>query len=92
MDIWRGPEGGDPLVSVTIMTTEPNAEMRELHDRMPVILEPKDFGVWLDRNTSTQDAHRLLRPATDGTLTHYPVSREVNSPKNDRAELIERAV
>jgi putative SOS response-associated peptidase YedK len=73
--------------SFAIMTTTPNAEMDELHDRMPVILEEQDWPVWL---AEAEGDHRaLLRPAPDGTLRTWPVDRRVGSPRNNGPELLE---
>jgi putative SOS response-associated peptidase YedK len=60
--------------------------MTELHDRMPVILEPEDWSAWLGEVEG--DAATLLRPAGDDVLKVWPVSRQVNSPRNNGAELL----
>ena len=73
--------------SFVIMTTAPNAEMAELHDRMPVILEAADWPVWLGENEGDHVA--LLRPAPDGLLRVWPVDRRVGSPRNNGPELPE---
>ena len=58
-----------------------------VHDRMPVIVQPKDYQRWLDpENEDLADA--LATPPSDGMIA-YPVSRRVNSPQNDDARLIE---
>lgn len=83
-------EGGRPVRSFTIITTEANALMSRLHDRMPVILEAKDFDRWLD--PAYQDLTSLkamLAPADDESLRMMPVSKHVNSPKNDDPRCIE---
>ncbi len=91
MDVWRSEDGARRLVSASIVTTDPNAEMAPLHDRMPVILEPDEFASWLDRDTEPDDAAALLDPAPDGLLAHRPVDRRVNSVANDGPELIAEA-
>jgi putative SOS response-associated peptidase YedK len=70
-----------------IMTTTPNAEMAELHDRMPVILEQQDWPTWLGETEG--DATMLMRPAPDGLLRAWPVDRRVGSPRNNGPELLE---
>ena len=70
----------------TILTTTPNAEMAELHDRMPVILEQQDWPVWLGEEG---EYAALLRPAADGLLRVWPVDRRVGSPRNNGPELLE---
>ena len=85
---WNNP-AGERIESFTILTTSPNELMRELHDRMPVILEPEEFEQWLD--PATQDASALtplLDPAPEGILSFHPVSTRVNKPQNDDASLI----
>jgi putative SOS response-associated peptidase YedK len=60
--------------------------MAELHDRMPVILEPGDWPAWLGE--TEDDPASLLHPARHGTLRTWPVDRRVGSPRNNGAELI----
>ena len=67
-----------------IVTTEANAPMRAVHDRMPVILAPEDWAVWLEAD----DPLALLRPAPDDLLRFWPVSKAVNSPRNNGPELL----
>jgi putative SOS response-associated peptidase YedK len=89
-DRWRGPEDR-PVESCTIVTTGPNDLVATLHDRMPVILAPRDFGLWLDPEVGDSDRLRpLLRPYPAAAMTMYPVSRRVNDPANDDASLLDR--
>jgi putative SOS response-associated peptidase YedK len=86
---WRGPEAG-PLETFTILTTSPNDLLRPLHDRMPVILDRRDFAAWLD--PANRDAARLqslLVPAPDAGWEAVPVSRAVNSADHDEPDCIE---
>jgi putative SOS response-associated peptidase YedK len=73
--------------SFTILTTTPNAEMAELHDRMPVILEQQNWPVWLGEAEAEYAA--LLHPAPDRLLRVWPVDRRVGSPRNNGPELLE---
>ena len=91
MDVWRSDDGRERLVSCTILTTAPNAEMAPLHDRMPVLLHLDDFDLWLDRSASPDDAQELLEPAPDGDLEAFAVSSAVNRVGNDGPGLIEPA-
>ena len=68
----------------TVLTTNPNATIAPLHDRMPVILEPIDVATWLRHGSPA-----LLHPAPDGTLLTTPVSRRVNSVRNDDPACLE---
>ena len=88
-DHWRGPDDVE-IESYTILTTNPNELMRSLHNRMPVILGPDDYELWLD--PAVQDVERLsglLRPYVPDELTAYRVSTHVNSPKNDDPSCIQ---
>ncbi len=75
------------LHTFTILTTEANAEMRAVHDRMPVVLEPAVWPGWLDEDAG--DLKFAKRPERDGTLRLRPVSRDVNSPRNSLPDLME---
>ncbi|MBT2583534.1 SOS response-associated peptidase [Planococcus sp. ISL-109] len=85
---WTAPDG-ELIHSCTILTTQPNALMADIHDRMPVILSKQAEGVWLD--PAVQDPHvlqELIKPYDAEELQAYPASEAVNSPKNNGAELI----
>jgi putative SOS response-associated peptidase YedK len=86
---WRSPDG-EVVRTFAIITTSANREMSVLHPRMPLVLEPSGWRLWLGEETG--DATDLLRPAPDGTLTAWPVSPRVNSPRNNDASLIEPTV
>ncbi len=80
---WRG-EGGDEIQSFTIIVTAANPCLAPIHDRMPVILERADYGLWLeDGPEATTEAQALLRASPDEAVTAYPVSSHVNNPRND---------
>lgn len=81
---WLPRDGGAPVDSCTIITTAPNELLRELHDRMPVILPPAAFEVWLrPEPLAAPRLEELLRPHPDAEMEAFPVSRRVNSPAND---------
>jgi len=82
-----GGGGQDEVVETfTIVTTEPNDVVGDLHHRMAVILDPTEEETWLTAETDT--ARELLDPY-DGPMRSYPVSTAVNSPSNDSPALIE---
>lgn len=83
--LWeRWTKGSEPIDSCTILTTEANEVMRPIHDRMPVILDPQDYGLWLDPRVVSEETLRpLLAPAPSGDIIAFPVSKRVNSPAND---------
>ena len=87
-EYWEGPQG-DALETCTILTTEPSELVRPVHDRMPVILDPRDWDLWLD--PGVQDPARLqplLHPYPAENMTAFPVSQAVNNPANDREECV----
>ncbi|MBD1831417.1 SOS response-associated peptidase [Cyanobacteria bacterium FACHB-472] len=89
--LWEHWKSGDGEVidSCTILTTEPNDLMRPVHNRMPVIIEPKDYDLWLDTEVKKPELLQpLLRSYSAEEMTAYPVSTKVNKPVNDSAELI----
>jgi putative SOS response-associated peptidase YedK len=83
------PDPETRLRTCTIITTEAGPDMVAVHNRMPVILEHETYDSWLDRRNHDTDAlRRLLLPAAAGTLLHYPISTEVNSPRHDGPQLL----
>jgi putative SOS response-associated peptidase YedK len=87
-DEWHSPDGGS-LRSATIITTDPNELMATIHNRMPVILNPRDYAKWLDPTPQTPaNLQPLLQPFPADMMSAYPVSTLVNSPGTDRAELV----
>ena len=84
---WRGLDG-ETLRSFAILTTSANATMHTLHDRMPVILEEEHWPVWLGERAG--DTTGLMRPANDGLLRLWAVSRAVNSVRNNGPDLLDR--
>lgn len=87
-DEWSQPDG-DRLLSFTIITTGPNELMKPIHDRMPVILNQRDEGMWLDPQLTDSDRLLpLLKPYPSDQMETYEVSTIVNSPKNDVPECV----
>lgn len=83
-DKWA-PEIGEPVETFTIITTQANKLVSEVHPRMPVIIAPADYHRWL--TAPDQRAKRLLVPYTSG-MTIAPVSDRVNNIKDDDVGLI----
>ena len=84
---WRDP-AGEIRRTFTIATTAANGFMSRIHDRMPVILEPDAWSIWLDEEPD--DPTALLRPAAENVLRSWPVSRDVNSPRHNRPDLFDQ--
>lgn len=86
---WEGDAGRSVIESCTILTIAANPDLEKLHDRMPVLLEPDDFDLWLDPDVRRPEQLRpLLRPAPPGTLTLRPVSRYVNQAAHEGPECL----
>jgi putative SOS response-associated peptidase YedK len=87
-DEWRDRATGETLKSCTMIITEPNEFVAEVHDRMPALLAERDFEPWLNGSAGVQ----LLKPAANDLLQRWPVSRRVNSSRApaDDPTLIDR--
>jgi putative SOS response-associated peptidase YedK len=87
-DSWNSPDGS-LIKTCTIITTEPNELVSIIHNRMPVILHPRDYAKWLDTSPQTPDSLKpLIKPFPAEEMTAYPVSTLVNKPGNDTPELV----
>jgi len=86
-DEWKNRETGELLKSCAMIITGPNEFVAEVHDRMPVLLQPDQFDHWLSRNMTVEK----LKPAPNDYLQRWAVSKRVNSSKADKddATLIE---
>jgi len=87
-DHWEGD--GEGFDSCSIIVTSANRTMRTIHDRMPVILEPSFYNVWLNPAHEHQAQLQALLVPYSGRLTVYPVSRRVNNPTNDDPACVEQ--
>lgn len=88
-DRWDKGEG-TALETFTILTTEPNRLVAEVHQRMPVILRPADFDLWLDPvQEVSKELDELTRPFPAEEMDGYPVSTYVNNPANDSPRCVE---
>jgi putative SOS response-associated peptidase YedK len=90
-EVWRHPDDPDaePLRSCVIVTTAANELMAPIHDRMPVVLAPEDWDLWLDPETDPARARRLLVPAPAEWFVAYPVGSKVNNVANDSPDLLD---
>ena len=85
---WQAPEGGE-LHTCTILTCPPNDLVKDYHNRMPVMLGDKTRWAWLEEDQDENVLLDLLTPYPAEEMKCYPVSRAVNSPENDRPEVLE---
>jgi len=86
---WEGPEG--PVLTFAILTTAANELMRPIHDRMPVIVQPEDYGTWLDPGvTDPQLVRQLAGEYPPAAMEVYPVGRAVGNPRAQGPGLVAR--
>jgi len=84
-ETWTAPDGG-VLETYALITTDANETVAPVHDRMPVILAPSQFGDWIAATPSA--ALPMMRPSPNEWLRWFPVSKRVNSARNDDASLV----
>jgi putative SOS response-associated peptidase YedK len=87
-EYWSGADGSE-IESCTIMTTEPNELVRPIHNRMPVIVSPQDYELWLDPDAPLPAVQSILGPFSAELMTATPISTRVNSPRYDDATIIQ---
>ncbi len=86
---WQDANGNE-IDSCSILVKAANQQVSRIHDRMPVIVSPKSFDLWLDiHKQKPQPIETLLAAQQAPDLAIYPVGRAVNSPKNDSPDLLE---
>lgn len=84
-ELWEDAEG-KPLYTFSVITTEANSMMLELHHRMPVIIDISKKKMWLS-SESTDELYSLMKPYSSDLMKTYPISKLVNSPVNDKVEI-----
>jgi putative SOS response-associated peptidase YedK len=87
-DEWQDRSSGETIKSCTMIITEPNNFVAEVHDRMPVLLSQDQFEPWLRGEAGLE----VLKPAADDLLQRWPVSKRVNSSRapDDDPTLIDK--
>jgi putative SOS response-associated peptidase YedK len=90
-ETWLGPNG-EELETATIVTTRANRMLADIHERMPVIVPPEAFDLWLDcKNVDAETAAAaVVAPAAEDLLEAYEVSSAVNRAANEGPQLLER--
>ena len=86
-EFWQGADGSE-LETCTILTTDPNELMESIHNRMPVIIAPEDYAMWLGRGVDDtpqelDQLQHLLRAYPATAMQAVPVITYVNSPFNE---------
>lgn len=88
--LWeRNDKLDEPVESFTIVVGNAAPDIAHVHDREPAIIGPEDYDRWLDPDTSQDDLLALVQSPCPGPFGVRKVSRRVNSPKNDDADLVE---
>jgi putative SOS response-associated peptidase YedK len=82
-DRWKNKETDERITSCAMIITEPNDFVAEVHDRMPVLLEPGQFDHWLTASMGIED----LKPAPNDYLRRWAVSKRVSSSKSDKNDV-----
>jgi len=86
---WQTPEG-ETLESTALMTTQANADLSSVHDRMPLIVDASAYQTWLDPlDAGESSLMPLLKPAPEGVFVANAVGRAVNNPRYDRPDCID---
>ncbi len=83
---WKG--NSKTLNTFTIITTQANRQLEPVHHRMPVILSPESYETWTSNASKPDILKNLLKPLPEGILEYFPVSKTVNSPKNDSEDCL----
>lgn len=88
-EYWR-PEGEEEgVVSFAVLTTDPNATLAPIHDRMPVIIPPNQWRAWLSNETPAPKVKDLMRSYPSEEIEAWRVSRRVNDARNDSPAVLE---
>lgn len=89
-DRWSGQDG-EVIESCTILTTEANEVVTPVHDRMPVILHPDTYELWLNADSRNAGSLKeLLQPFPESEMICYPVSAQINNPQAQGGNLVAR--
>jgi len=90
-EYWYDNTIGQTILSCALLTTQPNKKIETIHDRMPVILENKDWDTWLNLNSSYTELNKLYTPLSSNNVNITEVNDLVNSVKNDSIECIQKS-
>lgn len=82
---YKAPDGSE-LLTCALLTTAANGDMAAIHDRMPVIISPADYALWLDADAGRKAVASLLRPGTEGFFSRRAVGRAVSDARREGPE------
>jgi len=83
---WKEPRSGEWIRTFAVITTDANRLVAEIHDRMPLILAPKDYVRWLGEEPDPRD---LMKPFPSEPMRMWPISTRVNKPENDDSSIVD---
>ena len=87
--IWTNwDKDGSPVCSYSILTTQANTSLTQIYERMPVIIEPSNYILWLASETDDRTLRDLFKPFSVDKITAYQISKDINSYKNDHEDLL----
>ncbi|MCY3885369.1 MAG: SOS response-associated peptidase [Gammaproteobacteria bacterium] len=88
--LWESWEKeGEPLETFTLITTQASPDLSKIHRRQPAIIEPNNYDLWLDPNTSSSSLQSLIQEPYLGPYRYHAVSRKVNSVRNNSPDILE---
>ena len=90
-EYWYDNTTKENVLSTALITTEPNEKIKTIHDRMPVILNQKDWAKWLDTRTSFNELNKLFTPCSSEFIDILEVGESVNSVRNDSIQCLEKS-
>ena len=88
-ETWEDKSSGEIIDSCAILTTEAGGVVKDIHDRMPVIIDHGGYQEWLDPMIQTQDK-LSIKQVRENNMEAWPVSSKANSPRNNSPELIHK--
>lgn len=85
-ETWQ--HDGSKINSFTIITTAANEFMSKIHDRMPVLIEPNQFPIWLDHDVDPDALQEFLQPVEWNNFEAVPISQTVNNARNETPDCL----
>ena len=83
---WKEPRSSEWIRTFAVITTDANELVGEIHDRIPLILAPKDYLRWLGEEPDPRD---LMKPFPSEPMRMWPISTRVNKPENDDPSIVD---
>jgi putative SOS response-associated peptidase YedK len=88
-EVWRSEPGAKPLLTCCLFTVPPNELAKTVHNRMPCIIHPNGYAVWMDRKADDpDDVLQMVRPYEADCMETFPISTYVNDAHHDGPECV----